>query len=73
MLHTKLKGKTCRTVCKSDLMHIPDILGCVKRSDIEIDKYILIKLSELVVFDYGLSDTQDGLRCLSFRVNIPSL
>ena len=25
---------------------------------------ILIELSELVVFDYGLSDTQDGLRCL---------
>ena len=27
-------------------------------------KYILTELSELVVFDYGLSDIQDGLRCL---------
>ena len=47
--------------------------GLVKRSDIEIDKYIFIKLSELVVFDYGLSDTQDGRTCLSFMVNTPSL
>ena len=62
-------------------MHTPDILGWVKRSDIEIcaDKYILIELSELVVFDYGLSETQDGLRCLRngshlyFMVNILSL
>ena len=28
------------------------------------DNNILIVLSELVVFDYGLSATQDGLRCL---------
>ena len=41
-------------------MHTPD------RSDIEIcaDKFILIELSELIGFDYGLSDTQDGLRFL---------
>ena len=26
--------------------------------------YILIKLSELVAFDYGLSDSRDRLRCL---------
>ena len=50
-------GKTCRTLCKFDLMHTPDIFGWVKRSDIE-------KLSELVVFDYGSSDTQYDLRCL---------
>ena len=36
MLHIKLKGKTCRTLCKFDLMHTPDLLGWVKRSDIEI-------------------------------------
>ena len=36
-------------------MHTP------ARSDIEI---VPIELSELVVFDYGLSDTQDELRCL---------
>ena len=29
-------GKTCRTLCKFDLMHTPDIFGWVKRSDIEI-------------------------------------
>ena len=27
------------------------------------DKFILIELSELIVFGYDLSDTQDGLRC----------
>ena len=27
MLHIKLKGKTCRTLCKFDLMHTPDLLG----------------------------------------------
>ena len=42
-------------------MSMPDILGWVKGWDVE---YILIELCELVVFDYGLSDTQDGLRCL---------
>ena len=40
-------------------MHTPDM------SDIGIvQMYILMELSELVVFDYGLSDTQDRLRCL---------
>ena len=28
------------------------------------DKYILIEHSDLLFFDYGLSDIQDGLRCL---------
>ena len=63
MLHIKLKEKQCRTLCKFDLMHTPDLLGCVKRSDIEIVqilKYILIELSELIFFGYDLSDTQDG-------------
>ena len=32
-MHIKLKGKTCRTLCKFDLMHTPVILGWVKRSD----------------------------------------
>ena len=41
-------------------MHTPDLLGWVKRSDIEI---VLIKHSELIGFAYDLSDTQDGLRC----------
>ena len=36
MLHIKLKGKKCRTLCKFDLMHIPDLLGWVKTFDIEI-------------------------------------
>ena len=40
--------------------------------------YILIELSELVVFDYGPYDTQDDLRCLRngiyiLRFNILSL
>ena len=29
------------------------------------DKYILIELSELVVFEYGLSETQEDISCLS--------
>ena len=36
MSHIKLKGKTCRTLYKFDLMHTPEIIGWVKRSDIEI-------------------------------------
>ena len=46
-------------------MHTPDLLGWVKRSDIEILQLsiYLIELSELIGFDYDLSDTQDGLRC----------
>ena len=49
----------------SDLRHTPDLLGWIKRSDIEFfaDKYILIELSELIAIDYDLSDTSDGLRC----------
>ena len=39
-------------------MHIPDLLGWVKRSDIEI-----VQISILIGFGYDLSDTQDGLRC----------
>ena len=35
-MHIKLKEQTCRTLCKFDLKLIPDILGCVKKSDIEI-------------------------------------
>ena len=35
MLHIKLKGEKCRTLCKFDLKHIPDLLGLVKRSDTE--------------------------------------
>ena len=35
-LHIKLKRKKCRTFCKFDLMHTFDLLGWVKRSDIEI-------------------------------------
>ena len=58
-----LKGK-CRTLCKFDLMHTPDLLGLVKRSDIEImQKVYLFKLSELIVFSYGQSDIKDELRC----------
>ena len=70
MLHFKLKEKTCRTLCKFDLKRTPDILGWVKKSDIEIMQYILIELSELVVFDFGLSDTQDGLWCLRIGIYI---
>ena len=54
-------------------MHTPDIVGWVKRSDIEIVNisiYSLIELSEFIVFDYGLSDTQDGIRCLRNRIYI---
>ena len=36
-------------------MHIPDILGWVKRLDIEI-----VRIS---IIGYDLSDTQDGLNC----------
>ena len=38
MLHIKLKGKKCRTLCEKifDIMHTIDLLGWVKRSDIEI-------------------------------------
>ena len=45
---------------KVDRMHPPD------RSDIEIVQISIfsIELSVLVVVDYGLGDTQDGLRCL---------
>ena len=49
-----------------DLFRTPDLLGWVKRSDIEIVqyKYILIELNNLIGFGYDLSDTQDGLGCL---------
>ena len=72
MLLIKLKRKRCRTLCKFNLMHTPDILGWVKSSDIEIVQISIffIELSELVVFDYGLSDTQDGLRCLRIGIYI---
>ena len=36
ILHITLKGKKCRTLFKFDLMRTPDLLGRVKRSDIEI-------------------------------------
>ena len=36
MSHIKLKGKTWRTLCKFDLMHTPEIMGWVKRTNIEI-------------------------------------
>ena len=64
-VHIKLKGKKCRTLCKFEIMHTPDLYGWVKTSDIEIvqKSIFFIELSELVVFDYGLSDTQDGLGC----------
>ena len=32
----QIKGNTCRTLCKFDLMHTVDILGRIKRSDIKI-------------------------------------
>ena len=59
-------------------MHTPDVLGWVKRSsDIEIAQISnLIELSDLIGFDYDLSDTQDGLKCwwmgFIFLVNILS-
>ena len=56
----KIKGNTCRTLFKCDLLYTPDIYGWVKWSDMKI---VQISLFELVVTDYGLSDTQDGLRC----------
>ena len=48
-----------------DLMLTPSPLGWVKRSDTEI---MLVELSELIGFGYGLSDTQDGL--MSWRNGI---
>ena len=48
-----------------NLMLTPDLLGSVKKSDIEIvPKSFLIELSSLIGVGYNLSDTQDGLRCL---------
>ena len=44
-----------------DILHTPDLLGWVKRSDIEIVLISLIELSDLIGFGYDLSDTQDGL------------
>ena len=41
-------------------MHVPDLLGWVKRSDIEI---VQIELSDLIDFGYDLNDIQDGLTC----------
>ena len=64
MLHVKLRGKTkghvafqikgkkCRTLCKFDLIHTPDLLG-----NWVGDKYNLMELGELIVFGYNLSDT----------------
>ena len=43
-----------------DIMHTPDLLGWVKRSDIEIMQIIIILLN---LVSYDLSDTQDGLKC----------
>ena len=45
-------------------MQTPDLLGCIKRSDIEIVqiRLFLIERSELIGFGYDLSNTQDGLR-----------
>ena len=42
-----------------DLMHAPDLLGWVKRSDMEIVHISIICLN-LIGFGYDLSDTQDG-------------
>ena len=41
-------------------MHTLTYFGCVETSDIES---VLNELSELLVFDHDLSDTQDRLRC----------
>ena len=49
-------------------MHTPDLLGLVKKSDIEIVQ-ISIELSKLIVFDYGVNETQDVLRCWRNGVN----
>ena len=71
MLHIKLKGKDCRTLCNFYLMHTPDRLGLVKRSDNEImQKVYLIELSELVVFSYDQSDIKGGLRCWRNQIYI---
>ena len=43
-----------------DLMHTPDILGWVKRSDIEI---VQINIIWLNLMTWSLSDYQDGLKC----------
>ena len=57
-------------------MHTPVLFGWVKRARQCncADKYILIKLSDLIDFVYDLSDTQDGRKCLRmgfiFVVNI---
>ena len=58
--HVKLKRKRCRPLCKFDL------LGWVKGQTLKLCrslKYILIVLSEFVVFSYDLSNTQDEIRC----------
>ena len=48
MMYIKLKGKKCRTLCKFDLMHIPDLLGLVKRLDIEIVKNVYFDWTEWI-------------------------
>ena len=51
-----------------DIMHTHDILGWVKRPDIEIvQSIILIELSDLIGFGYDLRDTQDGHKCWRTR------
>ena len=45
-------------------MHTPDLLGWVKGQALKLcRKYILIELSELIVFSYDQNDTQGGLGC----------
>ena len=67
MLNIKLKRNKRRTISMymPDLLNKPNLLGLVKISDINFlcQKYISIKLSNLVGFGYDLSYTQDGLRC----------
>ena len=50
---------------------IPGLWISVKRQDIEIAQ--TSKFRESIGFGFDLSDTQDGLRCLYFVVNILSL
>ena len=52
-----------------DLMHTSDLLGWVKRSNIEIVQ-TLIEFRDMTGFDYDLNDTQDGLRSWLNRIYI---
>ena len=56
------------TLCKKlfDIRHTPGLLGWVKRTGMEIVRYLkynLIDLSDLIGFGYYLSDTQGELEC----------